>query len=85
MSTLDAYYEQAELFALDIDIDKVILISLHMLQRTDSWNMGTVVLSWNIQERKQFFLKGRPEGKSAFGFSRRKSIHIQGTLTFLQV
>ena len=81
----DAYYEQAELFALDIDIDKVVLVSLHMLQRTDSWNLGTVVLSWNVKERIFFFLRGRPEGKSAFGFSRRKSIHIQGSLTFLQV
>ena len=34
----DAYYEQADLFALDFDIDKVVLVSLHMLQRTDSWN-----------------------------------------------
>ena len=46
----DAYYEQADLFALDIDIDKVVLVSLHMLQRANSWNLGTVILSWNVKE-----------------------------------
>jgi len=79
------YYEWAVLFALDFDIDKVTFIVLQKPQRTDSWNFGAVTLCWNIKERKYFFLRGWWEGKSAFKFSRRKSICIQGTLTFLQV